>query len=143
MKTLIEKKLIEADAVREGPYTELERVSYKSIHYGFKNCPYTDDCFKEKEIFLKQRITDYKYNGNQFFYYPELSKQIRKLESYPCLNKKYPINTEKKGIEFLNYLAQYANECLQAFKAERLEKYKNLNHLIHLYGYDRHLPLIE
>lgn len=144
MKKLIEKQFIQGNAVdKSSHYTTLETVNYEAINWGFKNWVYSNDCFKEKEIFLKQTITDHVYKGNQLFYYPDLAKQIRKLEAYPYLIKEYPINREKKGIDFLLYLAHYANECLQAFKNEQLEKYKNINNLIQIYGHDRYLPIIQ
>lgn len=143
MKKLIENQFIQGSPVIKARGYSLEKIRYKDIHYGFRNNYYSDDCFKEKTLFFTEHITDTVYQGNELFFYPELAKQIRKLEAYPLLNKSYPIDQEKKGIEFLAYLAQYANECLQAFKAERLEKYKELNHLIYLYGHDRYLPLIQ
>ena len=104
MKKLIEKQLIQGNAVGKSYHTSLENIDYRAIHCGFRNDQYSSDCFKEEEIFLTENITDHLYKGNQLFYYPFLAKQMRKLEAYPCLNKKYPIDKEKKGIEFLNYL---------------------------------------
>lgn len=143
MKNLIEKQLIQGKSIGESFHHTLENISYEAIHWGFRNNRYSADCFKEDGILLTQYITEQLYDGNQLIYYPELIKQIRRLECYPNFTKKYPVNKEKKGIEFLMYLAQYANECLQDFKGELLEKYKNFNNLVHLYGYDRYLPLIQ
>jgi hypothetical protein len=143
MKKLIEKQFIQGDVISDRYHTTLDSINYSAIHWGFRNNQLSCDCFKDDEIYLTEYITDHLYKGNQLLYYPELAKQIRKLNVYPCLIKQYPIDKEKKGIEFLKYLAEYANECLQAFKAERLEKYKNFNNIIQLYGYDRCLPLLQ
>ncbi len=143
MKKLIEQQLIQGKLVAKDDNILLDKIGYKDIHWGFRNYYYSRACFKEKEIILEEPITDQLYKGNDLFYYPELAKKIRKIDVYPYLSKAYPVDQEKKGIEFLSYFAQYAHECLQDFKADRLEKYKNLNNLIHLYGYDRYLPLIQ
>ncbi len=143
MQKLIEKQLIKGETIGDLYFLSLENIDYHAVHYGFRNDRHSCECFNSEGIFLTEHITEKLYSGEELLYYPFLAKEIRKLDTYPYLKKQYAINKDKKGIEFLNFLAQYTNECLQAFKAERLERYKNFNHLIHLHGYDRYLPLIE
>ncbi|MEM2161112.1 MAG: hypothetical protein QXN55_09185 [Candidatus Nitrosotenuis sp.] len=81
--------------------------------------------------------------GNELLYYPELAKKIREIKDYPILKRSYAVDCKITGKLFFEYFLRYAIDCYQLFQTDLIEASKEVNNLIHLYGEERHTPIID
>lgn len=116
-------------------------LDFSSLRYGFNN----SECLINYDGFmLKDYVGIETYTGNELLYYPELAKAMRKsVKEYPTMARKYDVNKEIKGLEFVNYLAQRLNEVAKLFENERNKANETIENLVNHFGQNRVTPIID
>ena len=124
--------------------------SFHSQHYA--NLCYADisrhSCHANNELLQNGDLyfidhVGYQYMSSQeLVHYPELTKALRQLDDYPTFSKKYGVDRNLTGMDFINYFFKHLIECEQDFRADIAQRHATVNHLIHLYGHQSTLPRI-
>lgn len=141
---LVQECMIHESAnVRKSGVSYHHYSSFSYDHLLSRHSPNHDYFINGKGLTFANYVGCKYLTGNELLYYPELAQQLRNLKEYPTLTRMFEINKEIEGLAFIKYFCEYTMECYKAFEQELSQASQVVNHLIHLYGTKRYMPIVN
>jgi len=136
-----QQQLITASEQKYISCTHYSKIDFWALWRGNRHD--TDSTISRDGLTFMDYVGKLYLTGTDLLYYPALTQHLRTVKEYPTLTRVYPVDGKIQGMAFIEYFFDYALKSFEAFRAELREASSQVDNLIHLYGRDRQIPLID